>query len=65
MFDDIIEMKDSWNGSYLIEQNQLEITPAEWNHKVEMGEEIEIGFIVTGRDLSCVLEMQLQVESGN
>lgn len=65
VFDDIIEMKDSWNGSYLIEQNQLEITPAEWNHKVEMGEEIEIGFIVTGRDLSCVLEMQLQIESGN
>lgn len=61
-FEDTVGLKDSWNGTYKIEDRTMTVTPAPWNSRIPPGETIELGFIVTGTDLSCVLDMTLQAE---
>ncbi|MDO5156708.1 MAG: cellulase family glycosylhydrolase [Eubacteriales bacterium] len=43
---DNTEIKDSWNGNYVIKDNQLLITPVDYNKEIVAKSEVTFGFIL-------------------
>lgn len=54
-------LENSWNGTYLLKGNTLEITPADYNAEISAGQEITFGFIIDTKERFTPEEVILSI----
>lgn len=54
-------LENSWNGTYSINGNILEITPADYNTEIDAGQEITFGFIMDTKEEFTPKEVTLSI----
>lgn len=54
-------LENSWNGTYSMKGNTLEITPADYNAQIDAGQEITFGFIMDTKEAFTPKEVLLSI----